>query len=166
MPRAAGPFRRAIAQSASRTFFSLELADDFSLELADDIAVACAAELGLRPTPADLSSIEPAAVAGKMAHYEDRWGLVAHTVPPSRRSSTRRSCRPPRGRRSPPARLCIAQAGQLSRITDELYERSYSDWLFDMPSLHLAEAHAAAGGRWAARLARATRWHRTRLRAT
>jgi para-nitrobenzyl esterase len=28
-----------------------------------------------------------------------------------------------------------------------LYERVFSDWLFRMPSLHLAQAHAAAGGR-------------------
>jgi para-nitrobenzyl esterase len=28
-----------------------------------------------------------------------------------------------------------------------LYELVYSDWLFRMPSLHLAQAHAAAGGR-------------------
>lgn len=101
-----------------------------------------------------------------MAHYEDRWGPVAHTVPPSRRSSTRRSCRPPRGRRSPPARLFIAQAGQLGRITDGLYERIYFDWLFDMPSLHLAEAHTAAGGRWAVRSGRATRWTSDSFSAT
>jgi para-nitrobenzyl esterase len=30
---------------------------------------------------------------------------------------------------------------------EELYERVRSDWLFRMPSLHLAEAHAAGGGR-------------------
>jgi para-nitrobenzyl esterase len=30
---------------------------------------------------------------------------------------------------------------------EELYELVYSDWLFRMPSLHLAQAHAAAGGR-------------------
>ncbi|MEU6864244.1 carboxylesterase family protein [Streptomyces sp. NPDC046876] len=29
---------------------------------------------------------------------------------------------------------------------EELYERVHSDWLFRMPTLHLAEAHAAAGG--------------------
>jgi para-nitrobenzyl esterase len=29
----------------------------------------------------------------------------------------------------------------------ELYELVHSDWLFRMPSLHLAEAHVAAGGR-------------------
>lgn len=30
---------------------------------------------------------------------------------------------------------------------DELYERVHSDWLFRMPTLHLAEAQAAGGGR-------------------
>jgi para-nitrobenzyl esterase len=30
---------------------------------------------------------------------------------------------------------------------EELYELVYSDWLFRMPSLHLAQAHAVAGGR-------------------
>jgi para-nitrobenzyl esterase len=30
---------------------------------------------------------------------------------------------------------------------EELYELVYSDWLFRMPSLHLAQAHAAGGGR-------------------
>jgi para-nitrobenzyl esterase len=72
-------------------------------------------------------------------------------------------------------RLFIARAGRLGQITDEeaatalrglapgpdvesgyrargyepgeLYERIYSDWLFDMPSLHLADAHTAGGGR-------------------
>ncbi|HTU76847.1 MAG TPA: carboxylesterase family protein [Trebonia sp.] len=30
---------------------------------------------------------------------------------------------------------------------ERLYERVFSDWLFRMPSLHLAQAHAASGGR-------------------
>ena len=51
MPRAAGLFRRAVAQSVPGTFFSPELAAD--------IAAACAAELGLRPTVADLSTRRP-----------------------------------------------------------------------------------------------------------
>ena len=53
MPRAAGLFRRAVAQSVPGTFFSPELAAD--------IAAACAAELGLRPTAADLSGVDPRA---------------------------------------------------------------------------------------------------------
>ena len=51
MPRAAGLFRRAIAQSVPGTFFSPELAAE--------IAAACAAELGVRPTAADLSQVHP-----------------------------------------------------------------------------------------------------------
>ena len=51
MDRAAGLFRRAIVQSMPGTFFSPELAAD--------IAAACAAELGLRPTVADLSGVDP-----------------------------------------------------------------------------------------------------------
>lgn len=190
MPRAAGLFRRAIAQSVPGTFFSPELADD--------IAVACAAELGLRPTLADLSSIEPTAlaaagdaVASKMAQYEDRWGPVAHTVTPfspvvdgeilptdpwqAIAAGSARDIDLVVGHNREEYRLFIAQAGQLGQITDEqattvlrglapspeveaayrargyaageLFERIYSDWLFDMPSLHLAEAHATAGGR-------------------
>lgn len=49
MPRAAGLFRRAVAQSVPGTFFSAALAAD--------IGTALAAELGLRPTVEDLSEI-------------------------------------------------------------------------------------------------------------
>ena len=51
MPRAAGLFRRPVAQSVPGTFFSPELAAD--------IAAACAAELGVRPTAAGLSAVDP-----------------------------------------------------------------------------------------------------------
>ncbi len=71
-------------------------------------------------------------------------------------------------------KLFIQMGGQAGRITEEqaaevlqafapdpdayrkayssfeperLYERVFSDWLFRMPSLHLAQAHAASGGR-------------------
>ncbi|MGW3409750.1 carboxylesterase/lipase family protein [Streptomyces sp. NPDC000888] len=81
MPRAAGLFHRAIAQSVPGTFFSADLAAD--------IARAAAAELGLRPTVADLAGVEPGrlvaagdAVAAKMVQYEERWGAVAHTPTP------------------------------------------------------------------------------------
>lgn len=77
MPRAVGLFRRAIIQSAPGTFFAPELADD--------IATASAAELALRPTSADLASVDPTrlsaagdAVADKMSQWADRWGPVAH----------------------------------------------------------------------------------------
>ena len=77
MPRAAGLFGRAVAQSVQGTFFSPELAAD--------IASSCAAELGLRPTAADLSTVAPArlsaagdAIGAKMAQWAHRWGQVAY----------------------------------------------------------------------------------------
>ncbi|MFF3142868.1 carboxylesterase/lipase family protein, partial [Streptomyces sp. NPDC057927] len=79
MPGAAGLFGRAIAQSVPGPFFS----DD----LARDIAAAIAAEAGLRPTAADLSSVDPRrltavgeALGPRMREFEDRWGTVAHTL--------------------------------------------------------------------------------------
>ena len=79
MPRAAGLFRRAVAQSMPGTFFSPELAAD--------IAGVLAAELGLHPT--DLSTVAPGAlpavgdaVMAKIGQCADRWGLAAHrTIP-------------------------------------------------------------------------------------
>jgi len=52
-------------------------------------AAAFAAELGLRPTVADLSTVDPArlpeagdAVTAKISQYNDRWGQAAHrTIP-------------------------------------------------------------------------------------
>jgi para-nitrobenzyl esterase len=77
MPRAAGLFRRAVAQSVQGTVFSAELAAD--------IAAACADELGLRPTVAELATVDPAllvaagdAVMATMTGREPRWGQVAH----------------------------------------------------------------------------------------
>ncbi|MFF5019342.1 carboxylesterase/lipase family protein [Streptomyces sp. NPDC001165] len=77
MPRAAGLFRRAIAQSVPGTFFSPALAAD--------IAAACAAELGLRPTVSDLATVAPNllpaagdAITVKCASFVERWGPVAH----------------------------------------------------------------------------------------
>lgn len=75
MPRAAGLFRRAIAQSVQGTYFTPALAAD--------IARACAAELGLEP--ADLPTVDPwllsaagDAVAARMHEYAARWGRAAH----------------------------------------------------------------------------------------
>ncbi|MGF1431960.1 carboxylesterase/lipase family protein [Kitasatospora sp. LaBMicrA B282] len=79
MDRAAGAglFARAVAQSVQGTFFTPDLAAD--------IAAACAAELSLRPTVADLSTVPAArlsaagdAVGARMAAWAHRWGPVAH----------------------------------------------------------------------------------------
>ncbi|WP_405922258.1 carboxylesterase family protein [Streptomyces sp. NBC_00122] len=81
MPRAAGLFGRAVAQSVQGTFFSPELASD--------IAAACAAELGRKPTVAGLSTVAPArlstagdAVGAAMGRRAERWGQAAHTSIP------------------------------------------------------------------------------------
>ncbi|MFI6504754.1 carboxylesterase/lipase family protein [Nonomuraea typhae] len=77
MPRAAGLFSRAIAQSVPGTFFSPELAAD--------VAAACAAELGVRPTVPGLSAVAPDrlpaagdAVHAKAVRWRERWGQIAH----------------------------------------------------------------------------------------
>ena len=103
MPRAAGLFRRAVAQSVPGTFFTPELAAD--------IAAAFAAELGLRPTVADLSAVAPAelSAAGDDGHRQDAaGGRSAGDRPRTGRSrsrpwSTATSCPPRRGRPWPTA---------------------------------------------------------------
>jgi len=77
MDRAAGLFHRAVVQSMPGTFFSPELAAD--------IAAACASELGLRPTAADLTGVAPQrlsaagdAVSAAMEQRASRWGRPAH----------------------------------------------------------------------------------------
>ena len=79
MPRAAGLFHRAIAQSVPGTYFTPELAAD--------IARACAAELGLEP--AELSTVDPRllpaagdAVMAKIGQFAGRWGRAAHAQIP------------------------------------------------------------------------------------
>ncbi|MFD4569027.1 carboxylesterase/lipase family protein [Streptomyces sp. NPDC058467] len=193
MERAAGLFRRAVAQSVPGTFFSPELAAD--------IATSCAAELGLRPTVADLSTVAPArlsaagdSVGAKMAEWTDRWGQVAHRsipfspvvdgdallVTPWRAlaDGAGRDVELLVGHTRDEQRLFTAIEGLLGQVTqeqaatalqvfgpggqdgvrryldgfpdagpEELYELVHSDWLFRMPSLHLAQAQADAGGR-------------------
>ncbi|MCX4631927.1 carboxylesterase family protein [Streptomyces sp. NBC_01443] len=190
--RAAGLFRRAIAQSAPGTLFSPELATD--------ITAACAAELGLRPTVADLSGIAPHrltaagdAVSAKMDRWAHRWGLAAHRSIPfspvvdgdllavtpwqALTDGAGRDVELLVGHTREEQRLFTALDGLLGQVTDEqaatdlrlfapgpdgerryrdafpaagpdeLYELVHSDWLFRMPTLHLAEAQAAAGSR-------------------
>ncbi|MEU9184197.1 carboxylesterase family protein [Streptomyces sp. NPDC048484] len=192
MPSAAGLFRRAIAQSVPGTYFSDELARD--------IAAAIAAEAGLRPTVADLSTVDPRqlpaageALGTKMHQYQERWGQAAPTQTPfspvvdgevlpttpwqALAAGSARDVELIAGHNKDEFRLFVALGGQLGKITDEeaaaalrtfgpgpdgerayraafpdaspgeLYERVHTDWLFNMPSLHLAEAQVAGGGR-------------------
>ena len=192
MPRAAGLFGRAVAQSVPGTFFSPELAAD--------IASSCAAELGLRPTAADLSTVGPArlsaagdAIGAKMAQWAQRWGQVAYRSIPfapvvdadtlpvtpwqALADGAGRDIELLVGHTRDEQRLFTALDGLLGQVTeeqaetslnilapgpdgarryregfpaagpDELYEMVNSDWLFRMPTLHLAQAQTAAGGR-------------------
>ncbi|NKE61704.1 carboxylesterase/lipase family protein [Lentzea sp. PSKA42] len=184
MPRAAGLFHRAIASSVPGTFFTPELAAD--------IAAVCAAELGLRPTVADLSTVDPELlpiagdeVMAKIAQFTGRWGQAAHKVIPfapvvdgevlpvapweALANGAARDVELIAGHTRDEQRLLTALEGLLGSVTaeqaatavevfapgleypelapEELFELVCSDWLFRMPSLHLAEAHVAGGGR-------------------
>lgn len=190
MERAAGLFRRAVAQSVPGTFFSAGLARD--------LGTALAGEVGLRPTFTDLSGVAPdqlvkagQALAPKMPGNVARWGQAAPTVTPyapvvdgevlrvapwqALASGAARGVELVVGHNRDENRLFTALAGKLGEIgedrasaalrlyapggeaayraafpdasADDLYERVQTDWLFGMPSLHLAEAHLAGGGR-------------------
>ena len=192
MPRAAGLFRRAIAQSVPGAVFTTALAAD--------IAAAFAAELGQRPTVADLSTVEPAllAVAGdevtaKIGQWAQRWGQAGHrgisyapvvdgdvlpVIPwQALADGAGREIDLVVGHTRDEQRLFNLITGVLGKVTpeqaataldvlapgpggarryreafpdagpDELHEVVNSDWLFRMPSLHLAQAQTAGGGR-------------------
>ncbi|GAB7109243.1 carboxylesterase family protein [Streptomyces phaeofaciens JCM 4814] len=193
MPGARGLFGRAIAQSVPGTYFSDELARD--------LATAIAAEAGLRPTAADLATVDPralpeagAALGTTMGQRVDRWGRVAPTVTPfspvvdgevlpttpwrALAEGAARDIDLLVGHNAQEWRLFLVLGGLADKVTEkqaadalrlfapdgeagerayrraypdagpaELFERVQSDWLFHMPSLHLAEAQVAAGGR-------------------
>ncbi|MEU6992243.1 carboxylesterase family protein [Streptomyces sp. NPDC046465] len=192
MEGAAGLFGRAVAQSAQGTFFSPELAAD--------IAASCTAELGLRPTVADLAEVPPHllsaagdAVGASCAGPAGRWGrpalravifspvvdgaALAVTPWQALADGSRRHIDLLVGHTRHEQRLLTALDGLLGQVSeeqaatalttfapppdgarryreafpaagpDELHELVLSDWLFRMPTLHLAEAHIAAGGR-------------------
>lgn len=189
MPRAAGLFCRAVAQSVPGTFFSPELAAD--------IAAACAAELGVRPTVSGLSAVDPArlpaagdAVAAKVVQWRERWGQITHRPIPfapvvdgevlpatpwvALADGAARDVGLLVGHTRDEHRLFSLIDGVLGQVTpeqtetalqmlapeprryreafpaasdEELYELVNADWLFRMPSLHLADAQIAGGGR-------------------
>jgi para-nitrobenzyl esterase len=184
MPRASGLFHRAIASSVPGPFFTPELAAD--------IAEVCAAELGLRPTVADLSTVDPAVlpiagdeVMAKIGQFAGRWGQAAHKQIPfapvvdgdvlpvtpwqALADGAARDVELIVGHTLHEQRLLSVLEGLVGSVTpeqasaalevfapgltypdgepEELFELVCSDWLFRMPSLHLAEAQVAAGGR-------------------
>jgi para-nitrobenzyl esterase len=166
MPRAAGLFRRAVAQSVPGTFFSPELARD--------IARACAAEFGLTATAASLTTVEPELlsaagdeVTANIGAHVERWGTPAHRsilfapvvdgdVLPTTPWAARHGVDLLVGHTRDEHRLFTAldaiTAEQLTTAVEVFapgpypaaepvarYEWVLSDWLFRMPSLHLAE---------------------------
>ncbi|MFI5912090.1 carboxylesterase/lipase family protein [Dactylosporangium sp. NPDC051541] len=192
MPRAAGLFQRAIAQSVPGAFFTPKLAAD--------IAAACTAELGLGATVAQLADVDPELlveaaieVAGKMPARAAQWGRVGHravqfapvidgdVLPAHPFTAIAAGASGPveliAGHTRDEHRLFSALTGVLGQVTaeqaaealrifapgpdgearyreafpdaapEQLYELVHGDWLFRMPSLRLAEAHAAGGGR-------------------
>ncbi|MET7455808.1 carboxylesterase family protein [Streptomyces sp. NPDC005574] len=192
MPRARGLFRRAIAQSVPGTYFSGELAAD--------IAQAMSEGLGLRPTAADLSGVDPrklpgagAALTARMRDFAHRWGPVAHTPTPfspvvdgdvlptapweALAGGSARDVELITGHNRDEYRLFLLLGGLLGTVDEAmastalglfgpgpdaeqayrtgfpdasaeyLFELVQSDWLFRMPSLHLAQAQVTGGGR-------------------
>lgn len=134
MPRAAGLFRRAIAQSLPGVFYSAPLAAD--------IAADIAAELGLRATTAELSGVDPVRLVGaadavnvKLHQYQGRWGRVAQTSSPfapvvdgevlsaapwqALAAGAGRDVRLIAGHNRDECRLFLAMAGQLGKVSDE-----------------------------------------------
>ncbi|MGA4843747.1 carboxylesterase/lipase family protein [Streptomyces sp. G45] len=191
MPRAAGLFHRAVAQSVPGPFYGPALASD--------IAAAVAAGLGAAPTLAALAPVDPGAlrdaadaVLRALERYEPRWGRAARARMPfapvvdgevlpyapweALRRGASRDVELMVGHTRDETRLFTALAGRIGRITEEeaaatldwfapgaagraAYRRAHptadpttlhdlvmSDWLFRMPSLHLARAHTAGGG--------------------
>ncbi|WP_330473247.1 carboxylesterase/lipase family protein [Terrabacter sp. C0L_2] len=181
MPRAAGLFQRAVAQSVPGTFFTPALAADIARE--------CAAELGVEP--ADLPSVDPRllpaagdAVSARLGQLTRRWGPTAHAqvlfapvvdgdvLPTTPWQGLTGRVELMVGHTREEQRLLTALTGMLGEVSpaqavetaevfgpdperyrrafpdpEELYEVVRSDWLFRMPSLKLAEAQLAAGGR-------------------
>ncbi|GAA4543413.1 carboxylesterase/lipase family protein [Pseudonocardia xishanensis] len=172
MPRAAGLFRRAVAQSVPGTFFTPELARD--------IAGACAAELGCAATVAELSGVDPGLltaaaeeVTAGLGARVGRWGRAAHrsilfapvvdgdvlpTTPWEARHGvdllvghTRDEHRlftaiaPPTEEQITTSVAVFAPEPYPAAEPLPLYEWVLGDWLFRMPSLHLAER---AGTAW------------------
>jgi para-nitrobenzyl esterase len=180
MPRAAGLFHRAIAQSVPGAYFTPELAAD--------VTRMCAAELGVGPqrlATVDVRLLAAAAdaVLAKIDRFADRWGVAAHAqvlfapvvdgeiLPTTPWEGLAGEVDLVVGHTRHEQRLFTLVSGMLGQITmaqaqetaslfgpdpqrygdrfpdpQELYEVVRSDWLFRMPSLHLAEAQVTAGG--------------------
>jgi para-nitrobenzyl esterase len=170
MPRARGLFRRAIAQSVPGTFFTPELARDIAGACAAEFGLkATAADLStVDPEVLPAGGDE---VTANIGAYVERWGRAAHRsilfapvvdgeILPTTPWEARHGVDLLVGHTRDEHRLFTAldevtaeQAAAAVEIfapgpypaTDptQLYEWVLSDWLFRMPSLHLAERAAS-----------------------
>ncbi|MFD2470048.1 carboxylesterase/lipase family protein [Amycolatopsis silviterrae] len=172
MPRAAGLFQRAIAQSVPGTFVSPELAAD--------VLATIEAKAGGTETAALTAAVDKL----DLREYVDRWGTFAYGVSPyapvvdgdvlpatpwqALRDGASRDVELIVGHTRDEFRKMLAGRGLRGRVTaemaadalaalapdaeacraafpeatpEELYELVHSDWLFRMPSAHLARDH-------------------------
>ena len=159
MPRAAGLFRRAIAQSVPGTFLSPELAADFT--------AAVAADLGRSPDRDALAAVDPEeltaaadATGTRMRNWLDRWGPVAHTptpyspvvdgdvlpVPPwqALRDGAGRDVELIAGHNRDEFRLFVAMAGMIGSVPGELADLTLRIFAPDPDAYRAAHPDAGA----------------------
>jgi para-nitrobenzyl esterase len=152
MPAAAGLFHRAIVQSMPGTYFTPELAADIAGRLGADEneprwGLAARRRVLLGPVvDGDVLPADPwTALAGGAARDVDL--VVGHTRHEHRLfmllDGTLGRVTPAQAAEA----VELFAPGPYEGTPEEVYERVHSDWLFRMPSLHLAEAHL--GRTWA-----------------
>jgi len=166
-PGAAGLFHRGIAESIPASLFGRDLAAD--------IAMVIAGELGCRPTVAELAATSPAAlvtasadVAKAVTQYQGRWGydvVVRGSVFGPVIDGAVLPDSPWRTLAGGPGQVTVAEANRALRLLPpvadgaqayraaypqaghaELYGLVCSDFVYRMPSLHLAQSRDGGGG--------------------
>lgn len=175
MPRAAGLFQRAIAGSIPGTFFTPELASDITAALGvPDLSATDPQELSRAADAVTARMGEFTQRWGLPAHRGIPFapvvdGDVLPTTPwQALAEGAGRDVDLVVGHTRGEHRLFMLMEGTLGEVTaeqaatavelyapgpygdlrpEELYEQVHSDWLFRMPSLHLADAQIAGGGR-------------------
>ncbi|MEV6350444.1 carboxylesterase family protein [Actinoplanes sp. NPDC051851] len=141
MPRAAGLFQRAIVQSMPGTFFSPELAADIAASgfAASSPRWGLAGHRSIRFSPVVDGDILPTTpweapatgVTLLAGHTRDEQSLFTALTGPV----------------DAPLGLFGPVGAYPDMSPEQLHELIHSDWLFRMPTVTFADAHAAAGGR-------------------
>ncbi|MFH5207068.1 carboxylesterase/lipase family protein [Antrihabitans sp. NCIMB 15449] len=171
MPRAVGLFRRAIAQSVQGTFFTPELARDMAGACAAELGLS-ATVTDLSDVDPELLTAAADEVMANMPAHVDKWGRAAHrailfapvvdgdTLPCTPWQArhdvellvghTRDEHKlftaidPPTDEQITSAAAVFAPEPYPPADPTQLYEWILGDYLFRMPSLHLAERAAKA----------------------